>query len=762
MKKIILILSVVIVVALSVLVLKKNQNSDINSLSILANVPQQVELIIYFEDFKNILIKLEENSAIWTEIQYDKQVQLAFNLYKKASSVYQLDELEQAVFTKIKNGENSDWLIIAPSSERRSGQKSIIKKYKDIEYDEFVVSSSKIYQFSYNGVTYFSSSMLSIQEAINSVWNETYFSYSENNLNVQRLSGADFYLITKSNSNSYQESDGFVKRSSVEVISAVEEKSESSLRLWEKLPSNYLCEFELIAFDSTQQTGVLTGEFAKIESKKNQQALLLGLSKSLKYSVISDQIIFDSLISQRLVIEKQTIKKMMGDLIDISTLSDTLYGIEDVDFALFSSSKEDLNALYFQMKKNENVNSNSSIENLVSLSRKTWNDEVNLIVEHKKYKSNSNQLLLKSTLKKPYVVDEIQKEYLWKKKFPFGVRTLFSIKNHRTNVNEILVQDKQNTLHLLDLNGEIRWSISLGEEIIGGISQVDVFKNGKLQILFNTTSELYLIDILGRNLDGFPIKLSFEATNQAMALDYENTKDYRILLATRKGILNYNIEGRKVKGFSFSQPNLNVNNPIRHFAIGGLDYICFNDSKGRAYYLNRKGEERFKTEVLYSSADIFNSFKKSSSMQLSKIYMLNLDGMLVERNLSSQSSLVVKDSSILTMLSVSNISRSKRYFVGLGDRFLNIYTPSGNLIREITCDFEPKNIQAEIINGQEGRLLILSKTNELYTFDLYKDKFTDVFHNVTANQIVKDFDMDGLMDGVYVQNESQIIFQNLK
>ena len=69
------------------------------------------------------------------------------------------------------------------------------------------------------------------------------------------------------------------------------------------------------------------------------------------------------------------------------------------------------------------------------------------------------------------------------------------------------------------------------------IYQIDFYKNGKLQLLFNTAAQLHLLDRNGNYVERYPVKLRSPATNGMALFDYEKSRDYRIFLAAEdKGV----------------------------------------------------------------------------------------------------------------------------------------------------------------------------------------------------------------------------------
>lgn len=165
--------------------------------------------------------------------------------------------------------------------------------------------------------------------------------------------------------------------------------------------------------------------------------------------------------------------------------------------------------------------------------------------------------------------------------------------NHNTQENELCFQSSNNDLHLLNSVGNLIWTKKINEPIQSKIHIVDIFKNGKLQLLFNTKNYIHLIDRNGNYVQGYPIKAPAEITSQISLLDYDNDKDYRILIAcANKHIYNYSIYGIKTEGFNpFKTQNI-VQLPIQYVKVGQSDYLITVDIEGKIYAFSRKGEGR--------------------------------------------------------------------------------------------------------------------------------------------------------------------------
>jgi hypothetical protein len=183
---------------------------------------------------------------------------------------------------------------------------------------------------------------------------------------------------------------------------------------------------------------------------------------------------------------------------------------------------------------------------------------------------------------------------------PFEFKPQF-VKNHNDFQNkEIILQDKNYNLYLVNNIGRVLWQIKLSGPVMGEIHQVDRYKNGKLQYLFNTPDKIYMIDRNGNHVNPFPIALRATATNPVAVFDYENNKNYRFMVAcTNRTIYAYDSEGDLVEGWEMPKTDHEVINPLQHFVVDGKDYILASD-KMKDYFFSRRGNIRVKTSVVYN------------------------------------------------------------------------------------------------------------------------------------------------------------------
>ncbi|MGM0497465.1 MAG: DUF3352 domain-containing protein [Bacteroidota bacterium] len=170
------------------------------------------------------------------------------------------------------------------------------------------------------------------------------------------------------------------------------------------------------------------------------------------------------------------------------------------------------------------------------------------------------------------------------------------VTNHYTGENEIFIQDNKNKIYLINKVGRILWEKQLSEKIISEIHQVDYYRNGKKQMLFNTKNKIHLIDRNGNYVERYPVNLPSPAVTELSVFDYSDNKKYRVFVpCENRKVYNYNIEGNSVEGWQFGKTDTKVTSPVQHFRVKTKDYIVLAD-QNRVYILNRRGNVRVKPE----------------------------------------------------------------------------------------------------------------------------------------------------------------------
>ncbi|MEM1137258.1 MAG: hypothetical protein AAGI07_15575 [Bacteroidota bacterium] len=104
--------------------------------------------------------------------------------------------------------------------------------------------------------------------------------------------------------------------------------------------------------------------------------------------------------------------------------------------------------------------------------------------------------------------------------------------NHNTFGQEFIYQDAKTRLVLLNDSGNVQWRKAIWRHGVTAVSQVDIYKNNKLQYAFASNGQIHVYDRLGRNVNGFPINLpTYFKTEFLLPLRWKNDKEQRFLVA---------------------------------------------------------------------------------------------------------------------------------------------------------------------------------------------------------------------------------------
>ncbi len=168
----------------------------------------------------------------------------------------------------------------------------------------------------------------------------------------------------------------------------------------------------------------------------------------------------------------------------------------------------------------------------------------------------------------------------------------FFFTNHNTGAKEIFIQDMKNNAYLINSAGRVLWKVQLSERIMDDIFIIDIFRNGKYQLLFSGKNFLHLLDRNGNYVGRYPVRLRSPATNSLALFDYDNNLNYRIFVAGEdRQIYSYDKNGSTVKGWKPYTTAGTVGEEISYFKVSGKDYLVASDGIN-LYFLDRSGNLR--------------------------------------------------------------------------------------------------------------------------------------------------------------------------
>ena len=314
------------------------------------------------------------------------------------------------------------------------------------------------------------------------------------------------------------------------------------------------------------------------------------------------------------------------------------------------------------------------------------------------------------------------------------------VKNHFNNKNEIIVQDSENKLYLINNDGQVEWTKKINGKILREIYQIDSYKNGKLQYVFSTENNLFVIDRKGRNVGRFPLKFNDKITKPISIFDYDKNKNYRILITQNRELFMFDSKGKRVKGFEYKKKSEIITKP-KHFRISGKDVIVFK-TIDELLILNRRGKIRIKPNGSYNYSDNEIYQYKNNLVSISnknEVVKIDMKGDIkIGESMSFNSKLISSKNLLVTLQKniIANLSKETEIEFGNYDN-LKIYNLNKN---EFVSVYDSQNNNLYFLdknlNIQDG-FPIYSKSeanfntyNNEIEFSLKSDERTIKFYSI--------------------------------
>lgn len=315
----------------------------------------------------------------------------------------------------------------------------------------------------------------------------------------------------------------------------------------------------------------------------------------------------------------------------------------------------------------------------------------------------------------------------------------YFVKNHFTKDKMILIQDSSNVLHAYNTNGKLIWKKKLNNKIVGKINSIDFYKNNKYQCIFNTKSNLHIIDRNGNYVENYPIKLPNKTKIGHSLFDYNNKKKYRIIIVGEDNMI-YNLDkyGKKVTGWKYKKQNNRILKSPKHFKFGTNDYILLETRNKTTKLLAINGTER----IIFSSESIFND----SEIKIGEngyLYAITIDSKLWKATLDGNSTETIlpnlSNESKFTVINNNFIFHNEKKVYSIDEEFNNLFT--------LNFDNEIK-----YISNYKGYILI-ETSNKLFLYN--NDKIISGFPiKLTGHYNINDINNNNKINIVNIVNNS--------
>jgi hypothetical protein len=281
----------------------------------------------------------------------------------------------------------------------------------------------------------------------------------------------------------------------------------------------------------------------------------------------------------------QVLQHMLDKMID----NNTLQSIESYKEAKSTlSSQNSVQSMLFNKNAINLVNTfgNSSIISSVTINKGYYQKAEIFAAQFASQgeKTFSTQLLLQFNKSETNVT-----ELIWEANIDTCIISKpYFVNNSNTNEQVILVQDAKFNMYCFDKDGKQLWKVKLSSAIISEIHQLDIFKNGTTEYLFNTNNQLFLIDANGKNSQNFPIWIPAATQLPISVFDFLSDHSYQIYVAGKYyKIWQYDCKGMLQAGFNPKEIWPNAIQPIRGFTLGNENTIYSLNEKGKIdFYLS--------------------------------------------------------------------------------------------------------------------------------------------------------------------------------
>jgi hypothetical protein len=140
-------------------------------------------------------------------------------------------------------------------------------------------------------------------------------------------------------------------------------------------------------------------------------------------------------------------------------------------------------------------------------------------------------------------------------------------------------------------DGSAVWSFEVDAMAAPTVWEVDLFRNRKYQAVIATGQKVHLVDVLGREVKGFPKRWS-RGFSAVAVFDYDRNRQYRFLMAAPNGALfNFRREGERTPGWNFTARPGRYITSIAHIRVANKDYIFAGQDDDSVRFLKRSGED---------------------------------------------------------------------------------------------------------------------------------------------------------------------------
>jgi hypothetical protein len=171
----------------------------------------------------------------------------------------------------------------------------------------------------------------------------------------------------------------------------------------------------------------------------------------------------------------------------------------------------------------------------------------------------------------------------------------------------VYIQDAKNNLYKINESGSIIWKKNIEEKILSEMHVVDLYRDGRQQLLFNTSSRLILLDGDGNSAGHYPIRLPAPATN-GCSISQTPTSFTIYVACSNYYLYAYEAGGKPVVDWSYLHTKNLVRKPIQTFTSEKGTNLIISADSGEVIITDRKGSQKISFAGKFSQSKHGKSF----------------------------------------------------------------------------------------------------------------------------------------------------------
>ena len=167
----------------------------------------------------------------------------------------------------------------------------------------------------------------------------------------------------------------------------------------------------------------------------------------------------------------------------------------------------------------------------------------------------------------------------------------YPVENYMDGTTYSLYQNNLLSICLNDNKGKGVWGIPFKMPICGRVESIDYYNNGRKQFLFAAGSSLYLLDLKGRFVPGFPADLGRPVRLGPAAYDFTGAGGYTVMVLHKDNTLQmYNLHGKKPDSWKGIAPDDKIRTLPELYTVSGKKYWLVTTASSTLVYPFDGGE----------------------------------------------------------------------------------------------------------------------------------------------------------------------------